>query len=495
MLNMGRPLNLSFARRAVIPLLAVLMALSVYFLNGRALIYFDTAAYLDQGAKVFGDVMPGGARVRATSGEEAPPAAAPAPEPTVNGSRSAIYALVISTIFRFSGLPGVVAMNLVLIWTTTLLLARAMLAASPAAISASRLAATGILAGCLGALPFYVAYVMPDILAPILIIAMGLLTIYLDRLSMPARLTCVALVLFAAFSHPSHLLLAPGLALLGVSVTPLAAGRRLVLGLGLVAVIGLAGLAERLAFSAAAEHFLNGRVIYPPFLTARLIDDGPGLTRLRERCPDPAYPTCALYEALAMGSDPTRYDAPNIIFSRTPERGSYSRMSDDDRLAVAEHQFAFAGDVVLHHPLATLAAVARNTLQQAALFSAAMTVPDPEIVAAAHAISTQLPATVDQGRLSSGQRSWVQALLIWHGVVYAASLAVLICFWRRPQLRAEDRALIVLVIGGILLNDLICGGISEPANRYGARVMLLLPMLAAMLSLARGWSPAGWRRD
>lgn len=465
------------------------MALSVFFLNGSALIYFDTAAYLDQGAKMLGEAPPAATDDGAGSGKGVNPTVSTAPPPaadmTVNGSRSAVYAFVISLIFSVSGLPGVIAMNLALIWITTWLLARAMLASSPAVMSAGGLAAAGILAGCLGALPFYVAYVMPDILAPILILTIGLLTIHVNHLSMPARAICVALALFAALSHPSHLLLAPGLALLGVFVSPLAAGRRLTLGFGLVAAITVAGLSERLAFSAAAEHFLHRRVIYSPFLTARLIDDGPGLTRLRERCPDPSYPTCALYEALAAGSDTTRYDAPNIIFSKSPERGSFARLPEDIRLAVTDHQFAFVGDVVLHHPFATLTAVARNTLVQMAYFSADMTVPDPETVAAAHAISAQLPATVDQGRLIGGQRYWVRALLIWHGAVYAASLIALIYLWRRPHLRAEDRALIVVVIGGILLNDLICGGISEPANRYGARVMLLLPMLATMLALAR----------
>jgi hypothetical protein len=55
-----------------------------------------------------------------------------------------------------------------------------------------------------------------------------------------------------------------------------------------------------------------------------------------------------------------------------------------------------------------------------------------------------------------------------------------------------------VVLGlGILVNALVCGGISQPATRYGARVIWLLPMLATLLALAaadRHRKGAAWRR-
>ncbi len=47
----------------------------------------------------------------------------------------------------------------------------------------------------------------------------------------------------------------------------------------------------------------------------------------------------------------------------------------------------------------------------------------------------------------------------------------------------EVKALAVMVILGILANALVCGGISQPATRYGARVIWLLPMMAAILMI------------
>jgi hypothetical protein len=48
-----------------------------------------------------------------------------------------------------------------------------------------------------------------------------------------------------------------------------------------------------------------------------------------------------------------------------------------------------------------------------------------------------------------------------------------------------------MVLAGILANAVICGGISEPADRYGARVAFLLPALWALLALRR-WPGPRW---
>ncbi len=40
-----------------------------------------------------------------------------------------------------------------------------------------------------------------------------------------------------------------------------------------------------------------------------------------------------------------------------------------------------------------------------------------------------------------------------------------------------------MLLFGILANALVCGGISQPATRYGARVIWLLPLAATILVL------------
>ena len=40
-----------------------------------------------------------------------------------------------------------------------------------------------------------------------------------------------------------------------------------------------------------------------------------------------------------------------------------------------------------------------------------------------------------------------------------------------------------MVLLGVLANALVCGGISQPATRYGARVIWLLPLTATIMMI------------
>ena len=52
-------------------------------------------------------------------------------------------------------------------------------------------------------------------------------------------------------------------------------------------------------------------------------------------------------------------------------------------------------------------------------------------------------------------------------------------------LPASARVFGAMVLVGVLANALVCGGISQPATRYGARVAWLLPLTAVLLLLIR----------
>jgi formate/nitrite transporter FocA (FNT family) len=56
---------------------------------------------------------------------------------------------------------------------------------------------------------------------------------------------------------------------------------------------------------------------------------------------------------------------------------------------------------------------------------------------------------------------------------------------------ARIRGFVAMVLLGVLANALVCGGISQPAERYGARVIFLLPM---MLVVLLAYMPF-WRRE
>ncbi len=472
---------------------ALVLALSVFFVNGQPLFYFDTGSYLEQGARLLGlarsDV---GTLGSGSPGSPAPqPAANSAPDEqsadaTVVGSRSVAYGLMIALVVALAGLPGVVAVNLSMIWFGTWIFARRLAASGPGVLPPGQLAAVGLLAASLGSLPFYVAFAMPDILAPALILMIAVLFVHAGAMTRTERALAILIALFAIVAHISHLLFAVLLIPAAVFASPAAAGRRIPMVLALAGLLAGAGLAERYVFGMAVERYLHKRVVYLPFVTARLIDDGPGLRFLKRRCPDPAYATCALFAALSASGDPSRLDAPNILFAQSPERGSYRTLPDAEMTAVAGDQVTFAYDVVSADPLGVAEAILRNVAVQLGYFSVEMTIPSPDMLATTGMFTDRLPPSLGDGRLIAASPRWVPALMVCHGIVYAGSLALLGWLALRKRLSRADLALVIIVLAGIVANAIVCGAVSEPAHRYGARVMFLLPLVAAMLGVARG---------
>ncbi|MFN0115808.1 MAG: hypothetical protein ACKVPY_14140 [Paracoccaceae bacterium] len=476
---------------------ALALALSVVAMNGRPLLYFDSASYLDQGARFIGLAPPAAVSdpVPAAAPEapvvaDAEASADPTPKPpakddTVSGNRSFVFALFVAVIFASAGLPGIVAANLAAIGLSAWIFARSVARAGDPPSRTARTAATGCLFGCLGSLPFYVAFVMPDIFAPCLVLLVAALFSAPQRLSFAEKTAAVLLALFSVVVHPSHLLLVAALVPVALFLSPLADGRRLAFGLVIAGLLVGVGVAERLAFRAAVERILHRQVVELPFLTARLIDDGPGLAYLSRRCPDDTYPTCALFAALGLSDDPARLDAPNILFAQSAHRGSYKLLDPAVATAVATDQIRFARDVTADDPAGVLGAIARNVLVQLSYFSVEMTAPTVETAAAVGNLTTYLPPGAGSGRLLAGFPPVRQTLYALHGVVYAASAIALVGFLLARRLPPPQRAAVLIVLAGIILNAVFCGAVSEPAHRYGARMMFLLPMVAAMLVATR----------
>ena len=475
--------------------LALFGGLSVFLLNGTSLFYFDTLGYLDTGDKLLGAIFPLGPVGSEVTSPGAGAASAPAaPSGTMTiGSRSVLYALLLTAAQRLGWLDAMVLVNLAAIWSMLWLLARTAarawgLAASPALISA-----TLILAGCLGSLPFYTAFLMPDILAPVLILALAALTAFGSQMRAAEAAFAIGLILLAVLSHLSHLVIAALLAPLALLMAPPARSYRYkILLLTAMLAVGL-GIAERLVFNRAAEVFQGKEVVYLPFLTARLIDDGPGFSYLAEVCPQAGLATCALYRTLIRdGREPLRRDAPMIIFSHDPGLGSYQLLTIPERRQISREQLGFAVNVTVRHPLPVLMSVARNAVRQLSLPGIGMTIPGSQLIANAAAPDGKLGPHYATGRLFGTDRAWIAPLGFVHGVFYAVSalgIAVLLAWpGAVPQ---GGKHLAAMVLAGIVVNALVCGSISEPAERYGARVLFLLPILAVLLV----WPLLGRRKE
>jgi hypothetical protein len=481
--------------RAVIWIaVAVIACLSVFLINGRPLFYFDTVGYISQGHTGLRQLGIRGEspmavrmeKIRAQKAAEGVVEGVPdtteiEAENTVDGSRSTVYALTTALLARFHALEGLMLLNIAAVLIAVWLPMRVASRRWGLPVPVSEAVALPVIVACLGSLPFFVAYLMPDTFAPVLLLVIGTLTVF-GRGMRPWEVILAILVgIFAIVSHLSHLaiglVMIPAVALISLILSR----QRWWLPVAYVALIVGAGFTEQSLLRTAAKAVSDAEVVIKPYITARMIEDGPGLKYLDKYCPDAHIPTCKLHEALQWSDDPYRITASHITFETSPRLGSFRLMTPENQKAVADDQIAFFFAVLRDQPFGVFRALLRNVFVQAGWVSVEMTIPTDNIIAQNADVTGLAFSTFDHGRITR-DTAWLGPVTLWQQFLYAASLAVILALVLLPRrVPGEIKALAVMVILGILANALVCGGISQPATRYGARVIWLLPLIATIL--------------
>lgn len=464
-----------------------LAALAVFFpllLNGGPLFYFDTASYIGQGIdalKILGISIPspgGGAGAGDIPGQDG----------TVTGSRSIVYSMFAGFARLYTGMTSLAVLQgcafLLTVWIAVRAALRA--AGDTLARTASHTALV-TLAAALGTMPFVAVYLMPDIFAPIMILGLGTLAALTPVMRLWEILVLLALTILAIVTHPSHLFIAILMVPLAGLIALLLRQRRWWLAPLMVALVAGAGMAERLAFTAAVKTVrTDAQVVYQPFLTVRAIVDGPGYQYLADHCPDENLATCRLYDELQVSDDPYRMTASHIMFETSRRLGSFQFLSDTEQAAIAAEQISFFLNVVLERPFGVGLALMGNTLDQMNKHNLSLIVPTHRIFEQARNISAYVPDSFSQARFLD-HRDWIGPLTWAQRALYAAAALLIVALMIRPSARAPApvRVLALMLLAGIAVNAFVCGGVSQPSDRYGARVIFLLPMAAAFLLLFR----------
>jgi hypothetical protein len=368
--------------------------------------------------------------------------------------RSPTWSLLFYGLSATGGFWLVAALNaLVAAATIDLALARLL------RLAAGRRLAVLLVLAAATSLPWFASYLMPDLHAGLLILAAATLVLAWVRLRRGERFLLMALYLLAITFHSSHLLLAAGLAGLAplLPAEGTRAGRAARLGLPLAGAVLLLLAANGLGFGRATLTPQG-----PPFLLARAWEDGPARAYLAASCGRERWAICPFIGTL---------DASAQEFLWGAER-SYWAMDLPTRAAVRAEEGAILARALAADPWGQARASLRNAGRQLARFGlddfvlgrgAAVTPEDytfvylPEAPAAVHGLG------------------W------FTGLVYLSTAAWL----ARPQGRDADRDLAVVgfVLTGLLLNAAVCGVLSGPHDRYQARAIWLVPLLAAGLAL------------
>jgi hypothetical protein len=375
--------------------------------------------------------------------------------------------------WRWSLWPPLLAQGLVLSWLLWLV-QRALGMATPAR---HLLLCAGLAA--LTAAPWFAALLMPDWLAPALVLAIFLLGFVDAGLTHAERCGLLALATLACAAHLSHLPLAAALALLVLVVRRawrpvLACTLPLALALGLLV---------------ASNAWLHGRAAVSPFgavfALARLVADGPAARTIEARCPDSSWHLCAWAGRLPTLADDFLWSGDGPVWA--PRRDG---VPPGGPIGLAPEAAVILRETLWREPFGVLRAAAGNTLRQFAMARVGdALVADHLDPTVGRRLALGFPMA-EQVRFAAGLQArgllpGAAAPFLWPhaAVLLLGAAATLLGGWRAAR-RGESRrlGLVLCVLVGLVANAAATGALSGPHHRYQARIAWLLP-LAGLLAL------------
>ncbi len=480
-------------------LAGALLILAVVAVNGHPTVFTDTDDYYALGKELMTDVGLGPPPPELSDADVAQAKIDRHMGLTQMASRSAIYSLflyvteVAGTLWLMAlAQAAAVSWLFMLLWRTGLPRERWR---------------TGLVAlfavALVSPLPYFAAFAMPDIFAGVVVAAATLLLVYADRLGRWERRGVGALLTVALAVHTSHVLfMVPLLGVGGLMLIWLRAGRRAAAGrLVSVGIAIVVALAANSAYGALIRFETGEPLRNQPFLTARLLADGPGRTYLRHACEKGNVYTLCAYKNKPLNN------SEDVLWSDLPRTGVFMRADYNTRVDLEEQEARFVLGTLAYAPGAQLIASLKNWGQQLVLIFVEDPIRNPVFyLTDPYWRQTNLPAVIarvaDCGprHRSCPSRLTMAQSRSWHGAwLIAASAALALAAWtirRRPGGPAggDDRRLVAVAVvfaAGVILNAAVCGILSGPFPRYQSRIVWLIPAGAALLltRLRRG-SPA-----
>lgn len=323
---------------------------------------------------------------------------------------------------------------------------------------------------------YFVGLVMPDIFGGLAILAAASLLFRLSNEGAAWRAFWAGLLAAAMLFHSANLILVVAM-LVCAAVIAGGIGVRLDRAglLAVAAAIGIA-LAGEAAFSLAVRKATGHAPIRPPFVTARLVADGPGRAYLDRTCPASGFAVCAYRDRLPLGSDPFLW-SPSGVFSAAPP-------ADQDRLSREDARFALA--VFRERPADTaIAAITAVGRQLRAAEMAIFNYPPFRIAG----FRAKLPADtiVEVARTRAYANTMPVRYLELIDLPVAGVSLLFMGWWAWRHRRTEPRlaGFALTVAAAVLANAAIVGTLSTPHGRYQNRLIWVLPLLALSLAARR----------
>jgi hypothetical protein len=325
------------------------------------------------------------------------------------------------------------------------------------------------------ALPWLASMLLTDIFAGLSVLSLFLLVVAGPRTSVLEKISLFVFTAFAAATHSATLGVLLGLCVAGWMVRPLLGRRLPIAGLAQASMTIVAGG----LMLVSANHALSGKWAWTPggygVAFGRMMQDGIVARYLNDHCPRERYKLCPYRNELPATADEFLWG--KSMFNTL---GRFEGMNDE------------MGTIVVHsltdYP-AWQAGAALRAMGQQLLHVATGEGTNGWIPHTYGVIERYIPAQVAQMR-AARQQHWavnfddVNWLHVPVALASMLALVVLLALSLRNR-RLDDLTLLAATVGLALLgNAFICGVISGPHDRYGAR-MVWVATFVVLMALAR----------
>jgi hypothetical protein len=333
----------------------------------------------------------------------------------------------------------------------------------------ARLVAISLVLILTTAVPWLTSMLLTDIFAGLSVLSLFVLVLHGDKISAPERLLLFVFTAFAGATHSATLAVLLGLCCVGWIVRPLLRRRIEVSGL----LQGSLTIVTSGAMLLAANFALSGQLAWTPggygVAFGRMLQDGIVASYLRAHCPEQKLKLCPYRDQLPATADEFLWG--NSMFNTL---GRFEGLDDE------------MGFIVLH-------SLAEYPARQAkaAIVATAQQLTDVATGEGTHGwiphtygiIERYLPAQLGLMRAAHQQHWDINFKVInWiHVPVALASMLAMVAILAAGivRRRLDDLTLLAATVSVALLgNAFVCGVISGPHDRYGARMVWIATFVA-----------------
>ena len=324
-------------------------------------------------------------------------------------------------------------------------------------------------------LGWLVGWVMPDLLGPLLYLSMFVLVFAGETLCLSERGALGTIAWWGMVAHASHLLLAIGLcpvlaAVLLLQKRGLRQSLRAVRPLAVILVVAVVSQVGLNWYLDDKPSLMGNR---PPFLLARVLADGPGKWYVQKHCGVAPVGSC---DQLKLVTD----DAEDFLWG---EHG-WVNASDDEQHAWNREELPVVLGALRDYPLQELRIAAAHFWEQLLTYAVASYDANAWIAESIDVVLPGKSAAYQRSRQAHNQLNEDFFSMVQDWALYVSLLLIVLwaIFGRRlwtPRLAA----LSVLILYVLLANAAVTGNFSNVEDRYQARVIWLVPLLALLFLL------------